>query len=74
MPPYTSKKKYMKCRCGSDDRIIFTNGKLMRVADDKPHVCLDVQDMAAALQQANAGLQQHIEYLESQSGIISKIR
>jgi len=33
----------MKCRCGSNDKIIFVKGVMIRKADNKPHVCLGAE-------------------------------
>lgn len=30
----------MKCRCGSDDKLVVQDGKVVRTADNKPHVCI----------------------------------
>jgi len=37
----------MKCRCGSDDKLIIVKGIITRKADNKPHVCLGNQDTIA---------------------------
>jgi len=29
-----------KCRCGSDDRIVWEGGVMLRVTDKQPHICL----------------------------------
>jgi len=38
----------LKCRCGSDDKIKFVKGKMIRIADGKPHVCLGGSTQAPA--------------------------
>jgi len=30
----------MKCRCGSDDKLILKSGAIVRKNDNQPHVCL----------------------------------
>ena len=31
----------LKCRCGSEDKIRFVDGNMIRELDHKPHICLD---------------------------------
>ena len=30
----------IKCRCGSDDKCRYVGGKIVRISDGKPHICL----------------------------------
>lgn len=62
----------MKCRCGSGDKIQFKKGKMIRVSDGKPHICLDEIDKVpyykqkiAEMQRTITGLLEHNNYLQS---------
>lgn len=62
----------MKCRCGSEDKIKFVGGKMTRVSDGKPHICLDEIDKVPyykekikEMQSTITGLVEHNSYLQS---------
>ncbi len=62
----------MKCRCGSEDKIKFVEGKMTRESDGKPHICLDEIDKIPQykqdieeLQNTITGLLEHNNYLQS---------
>ena len=61
----------MKCRCGSEEKIQFKEGKMTRVSDGKPHICLNeidkipyYKEMIAELQCTITGLLEHNNYLQ----------
>lgn len=61
----------MKCRCGSEDKIQFIDGKMTR-PDGKPHICLDeidkipyYKEKIAELKSTITGLLEHNKYLQS---------
>ena len=62
----------IKCRCGSDDKIIYKDGQMTREADGKPHICLDEIDKIpiynktiTELQKMNLGLLEHNNFLQT---------
>ncbi len=62
----------MKCRCGSGDKIQFKDGKITRISDGKPHICLDEIDKVphykekiTELQSTITGLLEHNNYLQT---------
>lgn len=62
----------MKCRCGSGDKIKFVGGKMTRLLDGKPHICLDeinkipqYKKQIKEQQSTITGLLEHNNYLQS---------
>ena len=62
----------MKCRCGSDEKISYVDGKMIRETDGKAHICLDEIDKIpiykktiTELQKMNLGLLEHNNYLQT---------
>lgn len=62
----------IKCRCGSEEKLQFKEGKMTRISDGKPHICLDEIDKIPQykakieeLQKINEGLLDHNNYLQS---------
>ena len=61
-----------KCRCGSDEKLVIKGGEILRVKDDKPHICLDDIDRVPEFKNTISeqkkvieGLVAHNKYLES---------
>ena len=67
-----------KCRCGSEDKLKFEDGKFIRASDGKAHICLDEIDKVpyykekiADLEKTITGLIDHNSYLQSKIPILN---